>query len=185
MSDEGNVLTPEHVFKRLIWRSVADSSVALEQLATWFVTGIAAILALLLTHIDSVQKVVSSSGLRWGLGLLSVALLFAVVSRQLGIALSTGLAITRQLEATLQSEQGQKLMSAMQISPRDLVAQMQEPFLWPLSAMMRKAAENGLVDYLSADKRFVKLFCLQAYSFWLQSILAASGMIAMAFSIHK
>ena len=74
-------------------------------------------------------------------------------------------------------------MGDMTIAPRDLVKEMSEPWLWPLSSVMRKSGIAGLTDYVSADKRFVRLFCLQLYFNVVHGLLAVAALITMGLSI--
>jgi len=74
MSDEGQPLKPEHVFKKVVWRSTLALSESMEQATTWSITGIAAIVALLISNLDSVGKLVSPEGIRWSLILFTASL---------------------------------------------------------------------------------------------------------------
>ena len=84
MSDEGKPLQPEHVFKKVIWRGTLALGEGLDQFTTWTITGIAAIVALLVSNLDSISQIVSAGGLRGALILFTVSLLAAVTSKQIG-----------------------------------------------------------------------------------------------------
>ena len=58
-----------------------------------------------------------------------------------------------------------------------------EPFLWLLSWVMRRGGERGIRDYLSGDKRMVRMWCLQLYFNMLHSLLAVVALIVLAVSI--
>ncbi|MFT3781223.1 MAG: hypothetical protein QM790_04340 [Nibricoccus sp.] len=64
MSGEGTVIKPEHVFKKVVWRNTLTLSEAMDQVATWSITGLAAITGLLITKLDAVSQLVSRQGLR-------------------------------------------------------------------------------------------------------------------------
>ena len=49
MSDEGKKLQPEQVFKKVIWRSTLAVGGSIEQFTTWTITGIAAIVGLVVS----------------------------------------------------------------------------------------------------------------------------------------
>ncbi len=183
MTDEGKPLTANHTFKKIIWRHAISIGQAMEQTTTWSITGIAAIAGLFISNLDSVGKLVSPFGLRWFLILFTASLVFGAISKQIGMALTKGLEMVENLETILSSEQGQTLMGQMSISPKALIKEIAEPFFWPLSAYMRKSGVEGLQDYLSTDKRFVKMFCIQLIFVYLHGIMAAVGLLTMACSI--
>ena len=183
MSDEGKTIQPEHVFKRLIWRSTLASGEALERFTTWTIGGVAAVLGVMVSNVDSVAKIVSLNGIKTSILLFTLSLLAGALSKQLGMAVASGVNTLKQVEVLLGSDAGQELMSHMTSSPIDLVREMSEPFLWPLSVYMRKAGERGLTDYLSGDKRFVKMFCLQLAFNALHNLLAVAALLAIGLSI--
>lgn len=184
MSDEGKPITAEHIFKRIIWRSVLGIGTSMEQFTTWTITGIAAIIGLVISHLESVSTIVGAGGLRWSLVLFTFSLLAGVVSKQVGMAVAHGLDTINKMEALLQSEDGQRLMSAMTIEPRQLTRDIAAAFLWPLSFFMRRSGERGVQDYSTADRRFIRLFCIQLYFNLLHGLLAAGAVITLALSIR-
>jgi hypothetical protein len=176
---------PENVFKKLVWRSVLRLSWSMEQYTTWTITGIAAIIGLFISHLDSVSKIVSVSGLRWGLILFTLALLFGVISKQIGMAVTSGLETIAKLESFLYSSDGQHLLASMTIDPKKLVHDLADPFLWPLSRMMRTGGIRGTQDLLSSDKRFVRMFCVQLYFVWLHGLCSIGAIAVIALSIRQ
>ncbi len=184
MNDEDKPLKPEHVFKKVIWRSTLSSGTAIEQFTTWTLTGIGAIVGLLISNLDSVSKIVSLTGIKSAIVLFTLSLLAAVVSKQIGIAVTSGLETTNKTEDLLNSPEGQQLMGSMTISPRQLVTELAEPFLWPISVITRWSGERGLSDYTSGDKRLVRLFCIQLYLSFTHGILALSALLVIGLSIR-
>lgn len=184
MSDEGKPITAEHIFKRIIWRSVLGIGRSMEQFTTWTITGIAAIIGLIISHLDSVSTIVGAGGLRWSLVLLTFSLLAGVVSKQVGMAVTQGLETINNLEGLLRSEDGRQLMSSMTIEPRQLMRDIASAFVWPLSFFMRRSGEQGVQDYSTADRCFIRLFCLQLYINLLHGLLAAGAVITLALSIR-
>ncbi len=155
----------------------------MEQATTWSITGLAAIIGLFISNLDSVGQLVSRQGLRWSLILFTGSLVVGALSKQLGMAIAKGLAMLEKIESILSSEQGQLLMTNMSTSPTQLVEEMAEPFFWPLSTLMRRSGMKGLSDYLFSDKRLIKLFCVQLLLVNLHGLLAAAGLLVVASSI--
>ena len=161
MSDEGKPLRADQIFKKIVWRHTVSLSHTMEQATTWSITGVAAIIALFISNLDSVGTLVSSTGLRWFLISFTSSLVFGAISKQIGMALVKGLDLVEKMEDMLYSEQGQLLISQMSTPPRELIKEIAEPFYWPLSSYIEKGGFKGIEDYLSSYKRFVKMFCIQ------------------------
>ena len=185
MSDEGTPIKPEHVFKKIVWRSVASLSEAMDHATTWSITGIAAIAGLLITKLDAVGQFVSRAGLRWALILFTASLVAGALSKQIAAAVTKGLAMIEKLEALLSSEQGQALMDRMSTPPRQLIEEIAAPFWWPLSKLMRDGGLKGLADYLSADKHFITLFQVHMVFVYLHGLFALAAFIVIAASIVR
>lgn len=185
MSDEGKPLKADQTFKKIVWRHTVSLSHAMEQATTWSITGVAAIVGLFISNLDSVGTLVSSIGLRWFLISFTASLVFGAISKQIGMALGKGLEMIEKMEGVLYSDQGQMLMSQMSTPPRELIKEIAEPFFWPLSCYIRRSGFKGIEDYLSSDKRFVKLFCIQLIFVYLHGITAAAGLLVIACSIIK
>jgi hypothetical protein len=99
------------------------------------------------------------------------------------MSVASGLESIKQIEAVLLSEAGQRLMDDMTIEPEKLSEEIADPYLWPMSWLMRYSSRNGQSDPLIADKRLVKIFCLQLFfNFW-HFFLAIAALIAVACSL--
>lgn len=183
MSDEGTVMRPEHVFKRVVWRSTVEVGEALERSTTWTIGGVAAIVAVLVSNLDSVAKIASLEGIKISVVLFTLSLLFGALSKQVGMAVIAGVNTLKQTEALLNSEVGQQLIGQMTIEPKQLVQELAEPFLWPLSTFVRKGGERGLVDYVAGDKRFVKMFCFQIAFNAVHVLLSVAALFVIGLSI--
>jgi len=183
MSDEGKPLQPEHQFKKIIWRSTLAVSGSIEQFTTWTITGITAIVGLVVSNVDSVAMIVSLEALKSSIILFTLSLLAGVVSKQLGMSVSNGIKTMNDLEDVLNSDNGRQLINNMTIDLRQLMQEVSAPFFWPLSAIMRRSGENGITDYLSADKMLVRLFCIQFYVNAFHGLFAAAALITIAWSI--
>ncbi|MEW6764514.1 MAG: hypothetical protein AB1344_01845 [Pseudomonadota bacterium] len=183
MSNEGTVMRPEHVFKKVIWRSTVEVGEALERSTTWTIGGVAAIVAILISNLDSVAKIASLESIKISVVLFTLSLLFGALSKQVGMAVIAGVNTLKQTEALINSEAGQQLMGQMTIEPKQLVQELAEPFFWPLSTFVRKGGESGLVDYVAGDKRFVKMFCFQIIFNALHVLLAVAALLVIGLSI--
>jgi len=176
-------MRPEHVFKKVIWRSSVEVGEALERSTTWTIGGVAAIVGLLVSNLDSVAEIASLEAIKAAIVLFTLSLLSGAISKQIGMAVAAGVNTLKQTENLLYSEAGQKLMNEMTIEPRQLVKEIAEPFLWPLSWFARRGGERGLVDYVSSDKRFVKMLCLQIAFNGLHGLLALAALLVIGLSI--
>jgi len=183
MRDEGTVMRPEHVFKKVVWRSTTEVSETLERSTTWTIGGVAAIVAMLVSNLDSVAKIASLEGIKTSVVLFTLSLLFGALSKQIGMAVIAGVNTLKSTEALLNSEVGQHLMGQMTIEPKQLIHELAEPFLWPLSTFVKKGGERGLVDYVAGDKRFVKMLCFQIVFNALHVLLAVAALFVIGLSI--
>ena len=183
MSDEGNPLQPEHVFKKVIWRGTIEIGEALERSTTWTLGGVAAIVGLLISNLDSVAKIVSLEGIKTSIVLFTASLLAGAISKQIGMAVTAGLSTLKQVDSLFASDAGQALLSQMTISPRELVMDLAEPFVWPLSQLVRRQGDRGVVDYVASEKRFVRMLCIQILLNGLHGLLALAAFLTIALSI--
>ena len=71
ISDEDKLLRPEHVFKKLTWRSIVSMSEAMDHATTWSITGFAAVVGLFIGKPDSIGQLVSRGGSLCGVLLFS------------------------------------------------------------------------------------------------------------------
>lgn len=183
MPDDGKPPTAEDVFKRIVWRNVLAIGGGMQQFTTWTITGTAGIIAFFVGHLDSISDIVSDRGVSWSLTLLALSVLAGVVSKQFGMAVAHSLVTITKMETFLQGPDGQRLMSEMSIAPKQLNKEIADPFLWPLSSLMRRSGERGGKDHSAADTHFIRLFCVQLYTNLLHTLLAAAAIIILAASI--
>ena len=183
MSDFAKPIQPEHLFKRVVWRSTLAVGVTMEQFTTWTITGVAAIVGLFIANLDAVSQIVTLDGIRWSLILFAISILAGALSKQFGMGVQSGINTMAQIEALLTSEAGQGLMDEMQIEPKQLIREIAAPFVWPLNRLFRRAGERGLHDYLAGDKRMVRFFCFQLYLNALHGLTALSALVVLACSI--
>jgi hypothetical protein len=179
MSDEGKPITSEHVFKKFVWRQSIAVGESMERFTTWTITGCAALIALTISNLESINNIASLASLKYSIILFVISLLFGIVSKMLGMALQSGIRLLNDMENQLNSEAGKGVMDSMDIEPKQLIDDLSEPYWWPLSTLMKKSGEAGIKDYLSSDKRFVKMFCLQLYTNLAHILLAALAIIVV------
>ena len=179
MNDEGKPITSEHVFKKFVWRQSIAIGESMERFTTWTITGCAALIALTISNLESINNIASLASLKYSIILFVISLLFGIVSKMLGMALQSGIRLLNDMENQLNSEAGKGVMDSMDIEPKQLIDDLSEPYWWPLSTLIRKSGEDGIKDYLSSDKRFVKIFCLQLYTNLAHILLAALAIIVV------
>jgi hypothetical protein len=153
------------------------------EFAAWCITGVAAILALIISQLESISKIVSEGGLRWGLVFLTSSMLLGAIVKQFGIALEKGLETIDSLYAELLTPEGKAMIEAIEMPPEELHNKIAEPFLWPLKGMMSRSAKQGAVDHIAGEKRYIRLLSLQIILSFLQSVTAVVGLLCMALSI--
>ncbi|OGU20552.1 MAG: hypothetical protein A2580_00425 [Hydrogenophilales bacterium RIFOXYD1_FULL_62_11] len=124
MRDEDTVIRAEHEFKKFIWRSTIEVGEALERSATWIIGGVAAIVAVVVSNLDSVAKISSLDGIKASVVLFTLSLLFGALSKQVGMAVVAGVNTLKETEALLNSEAGRRLMDQMTMEPRQLAQEL-------------------------------------------------------------
>lgn len=170
-------LSAEQHFQRITYIGVLSISQPAEQFASWLITGTAAILGLIVVNIDSVSNVISNESLRWGLTLMTLSILCGVITKQLGIAIQRGLTMLESLHAEMNSPIGEAIRARLS-TPADVFGkELASPLLPPFRGSMLRALQEGMKDNLAAEKRLVKMFCLQLYASYAQAALGAIGTI--------
>lgn len=183
MSDEGKAMTSEHIFKKFVWRQSISVGESMERFTTWTITGCAAFIALTISNLESINTIVSLSSLKYSIILFVISLLFGIISKMVGMALQSGIRLVNDMENHLYSEAGKRVMDSMDIESKQLIIELATPYWWPLSTLMRKSGEAGIKDYLSSDKRFVKMFCLQLYTNLVHILLAVLAIVTVIICI--
>jgi hypothetical protein len=176
-------LKPEDRFLRIVFFGSLAAAEPMEEFATWCITGVAAIVALVLANLATVSKIISETGLRWGIVFLALSMLAGVVAKQFGIAIRKGIALLEALYAELSKPEAREAMANMTWTTEELQKKMAEPFLWPVKGMMIRAARRGATDSLSGEKRFIQLLCIQVFASAFQSASATVGILVLAFGI--
>lgn len=177
-------LKPEDRFLRIIFVGSLSAAGPLEEFATWCITGVAAILALLIANLGTVSKVISESGLRWGIVFLALSMLAGAAAKQFGVGIRNGVALLEALYAEFAKEDARATLAGMTAAQEEIQKKMAAPFLWPLKGIMLRAARRGASDYLSGERRFIRMPCVQMYASFIQSMSAAAGLLFLAFGIR-
>jgi hypothetical protein len=156
----------------------------MEHFTTWTVTGIAAILALLVVNLQPVSAMIPAGALRVALYCLVGSLFLGVLSKQAGMALSQGLQMLASLEAELYSAEGKKLFHDLTTGDDQLAQYIAAPFWWPLSSLMRRSFVRAADDPLKGDRILVRLYCFQLYSNLFHVLLAGVALIVLASKLN-
>ena len=128
MSDEGKPLQPEHLFKRIAWHNILAVSGAIEQFITWTITGIAAIVGLIISNVNSVSNIISLEDLRIAIILFTMSLLSGVLSKMFGVAVSNGLKTTDKIDNFFKSDEGKSLLQNITFDFIRMEQELSSPF---------------------------------------------------------
>lgn len=176
-------MQPEQDFKKIVWRSIIDSGQSTELYTIWSIGGVAVIVGLLITNLESISKIVPVEGIKISIILFVLSLLAGAISKQVGMAVSSGVNTLREMESLLESKAGQELVSQIKAEPTELVRDFSRPFIWPMSIMVCRAAEKGIEDQLTEDKRFIKMFSLQIIFNMIHNLLALGAILSIGLFI--
>lgn len=146
-------------------------------------TGIAAILGLMVANLDSLQKVVHGAYLKWSLSLLVISVVLASIAYLLSTTLKARNEVIYQLEKALNSMEAQAVLSQMTTEQSEVRRELCEPFFGPMKWFMARAAENGANDQFATEKCGITLMVWQAYAMWLSLALAAVGLITLVIGL--
>ncbi len=171
------------IFKKLFWRTIVQASDRYEQYISWTITGIAAVLALIIGNIDSIRAIVDQCSLKTALILMTLSIIFGVASKFGAVAVSVGRSLAIEIESQLNSDAGQQLMDGMDVDIEKLASEISEPFWWPMSVLIKKSMLSGVADPLKGEKLLVGYFCFHVYCNIFHIILGALGLAAIAYGI--
>jgi len=152
------------------------------QLTLWFITGIAAIIGLLISNLDSASLLIEFAYIKAALILLIVSLFFGLVARSYAIAAEGSVRTANRLYEVFTSPEGSKMMEDLVREGLDLSTlskDLSEPFYGPMKSQFQKAGDAGAQDFLISEKRGVKWFCHFIYAAVFQGIFAFSGLISL------
>jgi hypothetical protein len=176
-SPEGQLLT-------VVWRTILGMAAPVSEQCRWMLTGIAAILGLIVANLGSIQKVVHDAHLKWSLSLLVVSVVLASIAYLLSTALKLRNDVTCQLEKILGSVQAQAVLSQMTTEQSEVRRQLCEPFFGPMKWLMVKAVNKGANDPFAVEKGGITFMVWQAYAMWLSIAVAAVGLIVLVIGLN-
>lgn len=174
-------MTPEQELKKLTWRSVISLGESMEKSTTWTLTGVAAIVTLIIGNLESISKLISLMGIKITLACFILSLIFGVISKLYGMSLSAALQIVKEIEKSLNSESGKNIIDNITIDNQQLANEIAEPFYWPLSKLMKNGMNSGDKDFLSGDKKLVGIYSKQVFTNFSHIIFTALGLITIVF----
>lgn len=182
-------LKAEEKFLRLGWLTLLDSADEIEKLATWILTGVAATVALLIANASSVLQLVSNSSFKMGIVLFLASIACGLVAKERGISIRVGNALLKQMYSELISEEGRAMLAAMrqeQLPATCVADKFAQPFLWPISAVVRKGAMRGSQgNPLNSEHRLVRRWCWMTFAAFAQSIFAVLAIGALILGMKQ
>jgi hypothetical protein len=176
--------SPEQKFLRMTFvHATSGANLGMQQ-TLWVVTGEAAFLGLIISHIESISKIISFFSLKWGIVLLVFSILCGVIAKLIAMAVVLMAGLTEQMYKEFNSEQGQLIFASLTTPINDLGEKISEPFLWPLRGYMKRRFQAGTKDFLTAEKTAIKWLCLFIYFSVFQWLFGIAGLLFFAFGIQ-
>lgn len=176
--------SPEGQYLTVAWRTMLSLAGPVSEQYRGMLTGLAAILGLMVANLDSIEKVVCDSHLKWSLSLLIVSVLLASIAYLMSSALKVRNDVIYQLEQMLGSADGQVVLSQLTADPSELRRQLCRPFFGPIRWLMERGAKKGANEPFLMEKGGITLIVWQAYAMWLSILLAASGLIVLVIGLN-
>jgi hypothetical protein len=176
-------LNPEQRFLRLMYVAVCASAKPAGKQLKWIVTGNAAILGLLIANIGTVSTAMYPGNLRWGIIILVVSLLIGIVSLALAVAVTSSVEVVDALYNELESNSSEVMLDSVTTPPEQMNEQMYAAFVGPLKWFMRRSVNRKKGDLLGGEKESVRWLCWFVYAAAIQNVLAAIGIIILAWGI--
>ncbi|MBI4791383.1 MAG: hypothetical protein HY789_01265 [Deltaproteobacteria bacterium] len=172
--------SPEGQIFLVLWRSILDMAGPIAEYYRWILTGVTAILALIVANLNSLLQAVEKGYLKAAIILLVASILFGLISYVLSVCVKLRVEISKRLEPVLGSPEAKSVIAQIQLEKEEFIAEMRRPFVWPIDRLMQRAAEKGSEDNMSSEKGSIKLFCWQAYAMWCCLFFAASSLFVLA-----
>ena len=176
-SPEGQLLT-------VTWRTILSMAATVSEQYRWILTGIAAILGLMVANLDSIERVVHNTYLKWSLSLLIVSVVLASIAYLLSTTLKVRNDAIHQLEKILGSVEAQEIMSQMTAEQSEVRQRLCEPLFGPMKWLAARAVEKSGNDPFATEIGGITLMLWQAYAMWLSITLAAVGLIVLVTGLN-
>jgi hypothetical protein len=175
-SPQGQLLT-------VTWRTLLSMADRASDQYRWMLTGLAAMLALVVANLDSLQKVVSGGHLKLALVLLIVSVALAAVAYMLSTSLIARNEVMNKLEAVLSSVEGKALLSQTSLADPELRREVCSPFFGPMKWIVVRSMEKGARDQFAGERGSIFLLVWQAYAIWASVAVAAASMITLVLGL--
>ena len=172
--------SPEGQLLSAIWRTLLSMAGRVSDQYRWMLTGLAAMLALLVTNLDSIQKVVSVGHLKLALVMLILSVALASVAYMLSTALIARNEVMLKLESVLGAMQGQAQVA---MANPELRQEFCQSFVGPMRWILVRSMNKGANDPFASERGSIKLVVCQAYAMWLSVVLAVAGLIALVLGL--
>jgi hypothetical protein len=137
----------------------------------WIVTGIAAIVAVILASLDSITKHVALGWFRSGTAFLVVSLLSGSLAYLISLSLAAGVESRKRAEKI--DENGDS--SAPNVT-LELLKSFNSPFWGPLRWIMKRSLRKAMEDPLYVEKSQIYTVCLLNVLILTTVVLAVTGM---------
>lgn len=178
-------MTGNDSFKQFLLRKVASVGGLVESFTKFTLTGVAGLIGLFISNISNVREIISASGLRIGLILFTTSLLLGLISKAIGMAVSTMLDILVKMEEHFQSAKGQEMFRGMTLTIDQLGTYISEAFPWPISSFMAWNFQKGAVDLFATEKRCIRMFLAQVLTNFLHWAFGIAGIVALVANMEQ
>jgi len=139
----------------------------------WMLTGIAAIVGVVLANLSSLQAVVSDGYLKSSLSAMVASLFMAAVAFMLSMGLRFRNEVVGQLGQVLGTPEAQSVLEQFTLPAEEVRKEMCRPFFGPLGWIMSSAGKRGANDPYVVETGAIRLIVWQAYAMWVAMILMA------------
>lgn len=177
-------LDPEQKFLRTVFVYSTGAADYAARLTLWIVTGQAALLGLVISHIESISKIISSSALKWGTVLMTISILFGIIAKHIAVVVHLMTLQLDQMYKDFNSEEGQIMLSSLKTPIPDLAKKISQAFLWPLRCFFERRFIAGSKQPLAGEIKAVRWMCFFIYFSTAQWILGVIALLCFAFGIQ-
>jgi hypothetical protein len=175
--------SPEGQFLTVFWRTILGIAGQVSEQYKSLLTGIAAILGLVVANLATIQKVVCEVHLKIAICLLIASVLLAAIAYLLSTMLKARNDVMTQLEKILGTAQAQALFAQMKLDQSLMRKELCKPFFGPIKFFMNRAAEKGANDPFAVERGGITLAVWQAYAMWLSLPLATIALIVLVIGL--
>lgn len=174
----------ELAFQHIMLRSLCRAAAPAGKLARWFVTGTAAVLAIVIANIDRLVADIAGECLRWGIILLVAGLIFGTASIILAAAVRNGMKSLEKLYAEFHSANQQGIIDEVRQLGGRVLPEISKPLFGPLKWAFALGGRRGAGDPLAGYKFHVWILSLMVWLSLAQYVTSLAGVIVLACGIH-